>query len=124
MNKSEGPFAGIFSFRYVKGTKALLGFTQFEFTCIIELDCVMSDAAYEFYIKVWNEIERLAIPFTFHWGKILDLNSSRIRNMYGHNIVDDWLKARNKLMRDAASMQVFTNDLMVQWGLDTILMNA
>jgi hypothetical protein len=41
-NKASGPFGGVFAFRFVKQSKALLGFTKFPITCVVELDGVFS----------------------------------------------------------------------------------
>jgi hypothetical protein len=120
LNEDHGPFCGIMAFRYVKGTKATLGFTRFETTCIFELDSVFSDASYKFYNLFWQELYNQNIPFTFHWGKLLEINSTQLRKMYGDQNVDLWIKSRNELMKDSSSMRVFTNELMRQWGLDTI----
>ncbi len=38
MNEDQGPFSGIFSYRYVKKSAATLAFTKFDPTCILELD--------------------------------------------------------------------------------------
>jgi FAD/FMN-containing dehydrogenase len=121
LNRTHGPFAGVIAFRYVKGTTATLGFTRFQPTCVIELDAVFSDHTLDFCNLLWNTIEALDIPFTFHWGKVLDLNKVRIRKMYTDAIIEAWITARNKLMQEPASMNVFTNDTMVEWGLDTIV---
>jgi hypothetical protein len=115
-NKTDGPFAGIFSFRFVKGTKATLGFTRFAHTCVFELDAAFSNKTHHFYEKVWQMLEDENIPFTFHWGKVGELNPIRLANMYGDNI-DTWLDARHQLL-DADSIKVFNNPLLQQWGLD------
>ncbi|HKR03126.1 MAG TPA: FAD-binding protein [Bacteroidia bacterium] len=119
LNKSVAPFAGVIAFRYVKGTKATLGFTRFDKTCIIELDGVFSSATNNFYLQLWGSLDALNIPYTFHWGKILELNPQRIRKMYGNNI-DKWIAARNQLMNDGKAIRAFNNDLLKEWGLDTI----
>ncbi|HMG15539.1 MAG TPA: FAD-binding protein [Saprospiraceae bacterium] len=121
LNDINGPFCGVIAFRYVKGTKATLGFTKFETTCVVELDCVYSEKAEDFYKMFWDEMFANNIPFTFHWGKLFNLNKVQIRTMYGDNNVDAWIKARNELMKEEASMKLFTNDLMSKLGLDTIL---
>ena len=123
INKTSGPFAGVFAFRFVKGTQATIGFTRFSQTCIIELDSVLSDESYKFYDSVWNELFKQKIPFTFHWGKILNLDPSKVRTMYTDQKVNDWLIARKTLMQDERSMRVFTNEAMHQWGLDSVSMN-
>ncbi|HLP28183.1 MAG TPA: FAD-binding protein [Candidatus Didemnitutus sp.] len=117
MNVSE-QFSGIFSYRWVKGTQATLGFTQFDRTCIVELDGEYSKRSVDFCRDFWNELGKAGIPYTFHWGKVLELNETSIRSMYGADKVSSWLRARKTLMQDPKSMLAFTNDLMVDWGLD------
>jgi hypothetical protein len=119
INETMGPFTGLFSFRFVKQTKATLGFTRFEHTCVMELDAAFSDKTYGYYTKVWKKLEDEQIPFTFHWGKVNELSPERLSNMYGP-AVDSWIAARNKLL-DADSMRIFTNPIIQQWGLDKVI---
>lgn len=119
INKSDGPFGGIFSYRYVKKSTATLGFTKFDSTCVLELDAAYSSDTLIFYTKVWNRLEAEKIPFTFHWGKMNELNPDRIKNMYGPN-ADAWIAARNKLL-DKETMEVFSNEILLQWGLNRII---
>lgn len=116
INKTT-PFAGGLSLRFVKGTKALLGFTRFEKTCVLEMDGVDSKVSRDFYQTVWNRLEALNIPYCLHWGKInFNLNAQRVRNMYGNENVDKWIASRNQLL-DAASRKVFTNKFSQTCGL-------
>ncbi len=119
INKTVGPFTGIFAFRFVKQTKATLGFTRFDHTCVLELDAPYSNETYNFYTQVWKMLEDENIPFTCHWGKVNELFPERIARMYGP-AVDQWIAARNKLL-DADSLKVFTNSILQQWGLDKVL---
>ena len=119
LNTSIGPFPGLFSFRFVRQTKATMGFTRFPQTCVMELDAAYSDNVYNFYTQVWQQLEAAGITFTFHWGKVNELNPTRIANMYGDS-AKAWIAARNKLL-DANTLSTFTNPLMQQWGLDTVL---
>ncbi|MES2777196.1 MAG: FAD-binding protein [Bacteroidota bacterium] len=119
LNKKHGPFAGILSYRYVKKTEALLGFTKFGHTCILELDGVESSGTKKFYDIVWKELEARNIPFSFHWGKINNLNVTRVKKIYGTDR-DKWLAARNKLL-PPTSMAIFTNQLLTDMGLDKTL---
>ncbi len=118
LNDTAGPFAGIFAFRFVKGTKATLGFTHFDPTCVIELDGVFSNQTMIFYEAFWNALETKQIPHSFHWGKMLRLDNQRIRKMYGDNKVEEWLNARKEVLHDAPTRKVFTNDIMREWGLE------
>jgi hypothetical protein len=119
LNKTNGPFVGLFAYRFIKKSKATLAFTHFDYTCILELDGAFSDATKDFYSAVWQRLDDEQIPFTFHWGKMNELDVSRISRMYGEN-VDAWIAARNKLL-DANSLKVFTNPLLQQWGLDKVI---
>ncbi|MBC7889570.1 MAG: FAD-binding protein [Ferruginibacter sp.] len=119
INKTSGPFPGLFAFRFMKKSKATIAFTRFDFTCIVELDGAPSDTTLNFYTEVWLRLEEEQIPFTFHWGKMSELNVERLSRMYGQD-ADAWIAARNKLL-DAGSMKVFTNPLLQQWGLDKVI---
>lgn len=121
LNKSDGPFVGVIAYRFVKGTKATLGFTYFNPTCIIELDGVLSDETYKFYNMLWDRLDALNMPYTFHWGKVLQLNPQRVRRLYGNERVDKWIAARNRLFNDEAMMGIFDNDLLKEWGLDAVV---
>ena len=114
------PFPGGLSLRYVKGSKATLGFTKFENTCVLEMDGIDGNAARKFYTAVWNKMEELDIPYTLHWGKInFNLDADLVRNMYGEIAVNSWIDARNELM-SIPSMGVFSNDFLKTCGLDII----
>ena len=111
-------FPGIAALRYVKGTRAMLGFTRWPVTCVLELDGIESDFTYEFFQKAWERLEALSIPYTLHWGKInFNLTASRLRQMYGNAAVESWLQARYRLL-DAETRAVFTNEFMTNCGLD------
>ena len=67
LNNTDGPFVGIFAFRFVKATNAMLGFTQFDPSCVIELDGVFSNQTMVFYEAFWDALEQQQIPHSFHW---------------------------------------------------------
>lgn len=113
---NKNRFAGVFAFRYVKATKATLGFTKFSpVTCVVELDGVFSEKTLKFYHDVWETLDRAQIPFTFHWGKVCEIDQVRLEKMYGSNVIS-WIKARNRLL-DRDSLRAFTNQQIVDWGL-------
>jgi hypothetical protein len=110
------PFAGALALRYVKGTEALLGFTHFDKTCIMELDGVDSKLTRTFIQKVWDRLEELDIPFTMHWGKFnFGLTPALMEKMYGDKIVK-WKSCRNQLLTDDVK-KVFSNQFMIRCGL-------
>ncbi len=119
INKQK-PFPGGLSLRYVKGTKATLGFTKFPDTCVLEMDGVDGQDAREFFDTVWNKFEQENIAYALHWGKInFNLNATRLKQMYGNTAVQAWIDARNQLL-DRAALPVFTNAFMERCGLDKI----
>ncbi|WP_394747004.1 FAD-binding protein [Spongiimicrobium salis] len=119
VNKQH-PFPGGLSLRYVKGTKATLGFTKFADTCVLEMDGADGKVARKFYEAVWNKLEQSNIPYTLHWGKInFNLNATRVKKMYGNTAVTAWIDARNALLAPAA-LPVFTNKFIEKCGLDKI----
>jgi hypothetical protein len=115
----EHSYVGVFAFRFVRQTDATLGFTKFPFTCIAEFDSFEGTSTTRFYNAIWKALEDAGIPYTFHWGKVNNLDATRVRKMYGSK-VDEWITARNKLIpRDM--LPVFTNEFMVQTGLDKVV---
>jgi len=112
------PFPGGMALRFVKGTRAMLGFTHFEKTCVLELDGVDADLSKEFFQEVWDQMEAENISYTLHWGKYnVNLNPQRLRQMYGAAAVDKWIACRHALL-DANTRAVFSNSFMVRCGLD------
>lgn len=112
-------YVGVFACRFVKQTKATLGFTQYATTCIAEFDSFEAQSTWNFYNALWAELDASGIPYTFHWGKVNNLNEERLRRMYGQK-VDDWITARNRLL-SKEMLPVFTNSFMKGTGLDTVL---
>jgi hypothetical protein len=115
MNNTQGPFVGLFAFRFIKKSKATLAFTRFDQTCVFELDAAFSPKTLSFYTEVWKMLDREQIPYTFHWGKMNEITPERIKKMYGDDALA-WKEARIALL-DPDCLNVFTNSLMVQWGL-------
>ena len=111
-----GPFAGVLGIRYVKGTRATLGFTRFPQTCVIETDGVANEQARDFNTAVWRTMERSGIPYTLHWGKVNNLTARRVRAMYGDERVDRWRRAREELVPPAAR-PVFSSSYLRKLGL-------
>lgn len=116
VNKREGPFTGLFAFRFVKQSKALMAFTRFAPTCVLELDGVQSPRTYSFYEAVWNALEAAGIPYTFHWGKMNSLNPARVERMYGDSL-RKFLAARARLLSGPA-IAAMSNDALRSWGID------
>jgi hypothetical protein len=123
VNKTSGPFSGLFAFRFVKCSKALMAFTRFApVTCVLELDGVQCAQTNTFYEAVWKALETAGIPFTFHWGKMNSLNPTRLQKMYGPNL-QRFNAARAKIL-SSATLTAFSNDALKNWGIDKTSANG
>lgn len=108
----------ILSHRFVKGTDALLGFTRFDTTAIMELDALNTPETRAFYNRVWSDLDAAGIPFTLHWGKYNSfLTPERVRNRYGDAAVDQWIASRETLLENAAVRRIFNNSFTTSVGL-------
>lgn len=117
----KSPFAGAVALRFVKGTKAILGFTKFENTCVLELDGIDANVNHRFAQNVAGELEKKDIQFTMHWGKINKLmNRQRLSKAYGEAAINKWLRCRAELL-DPDVQEVFNNEFMERLGLDIAL---
>ncbi len=114
LNGADQPFAGVVSLRYVKGTRATLGFTRFPATCVLEADGPQSDNTASFHQRIWTAFRDRAIPHTFHWGKMLPPGAPAL-SAYGDAAVR-WKAAREALL-DASTREVFSNEYMHEHGL-------
>jgi hypothetical protein len=114
------PFPGGLALRYVKGTKAKLGFTKFPITCVLEMDGVDGESAKVFFTAVWAKLEELNIAYTLHWGKInFILNKERVLTMYGKEAMDTWISSRNMLL-SAPALEIFDSEFIAKCGLNKI----
>lgn len=110
----------ILSHRFVKGTRALLGFTRFDTTAVMELDALNTPETRAFYNQVWNDLDAAGIPFTLHWGKYNSfLTPERVRSRYGDAAVDQWIASRATLLENATVRQIFNNGFTASVGLAT-----
>lgn len=113
----EIPFAGVIAMRFVKGTKATLGPSMFENTCVLEMDGADAKINHDFVEELAKQLENKNIKFGVHWGKINTmLNKDRVKWMYGEK-VDTWRRHRKQLLTDEVR-DVFNNEFLKQCGLD------
>lgn len=108
-------YLGVISYRWVKQTGALLGFTKFPVTATIEFNASANNRTLAFYQRIWNELEIRNIPYTLHWGQMNDFSPQKIRKMYG-TAADKWKMCREKLMSPAARA-VFSSKFLQSTGL-------
>ena len=117
LNKQQ-PFIGIMAFRFVKGTKATLGFCKFEHSCVLELDGGEAKLNHQFTAAFARQLENENIKYTVHGGKINSfLNKERVRNIYGDAAIERWLSCRRSLLSDKV-WEVFNNQFLELCGLD------
>ena len=110
------PFGGVVAVRYVKRSRALLAFTQYEPTCTIEIQAVDGARSREAYERIWAKLEDESIPFSFHWGQVLPYKPAHYRYIYGAKL-DRWLAAKSRLLTPAGR-KLFSNDLVRGVGLE------
>ena len=100
----------ILSHRFVKGTEALLGFTRFAPTAVLEIDAINTANTRKYLQKVWADLDAGGIPFTLHWGKFNSyLTPARVRRMYGADAVDQWIASRKALLESEDVAAAFAN---------------
>lgn len=116
VNKHHGPFTGLFAFRFVKKSRALMAFTRFDPTCILELDGVQSPDTDAFYKAMWATMDASGIPYTFHWGKMHDMTPERLQKAYGANL-QRFTAARARIM-DSSTIAALSNPALRHWGID------
>ena len=114
----QEPLPGLIALRYVKKSRATLAFTNKNITCTIELPTVLSGQTGIFYKALWARLEANTISFTFHWGQCSQLNETKVRQKWGDEAVDSWLKARNYFLPTNNSRTMFSNDFIEQCGLN------
>ena len=103
--------------RYAQKSPAILGFTRYDPTCIIDIDGIDSMATQKLIKLVAQRFETAGMPFTMHWGKTNHLTKSRVRAAYGGN-VDRWNAARRILLPDQSERDAFSNDFIDAVGLN------
>ena len=109
----------LITMRYVKRTQALLGFTKFDTTCVLEIDGLNTDEMHDYANSVWGKLEQVGIPFTMHWGKVNNfLTADRLKTMYGADL-DNWIAAREELLDAPEVRDVFANEFVKSHGLAT-----
>jgi len=122
LTRDEGPIPGIFALRFVKQTKATLGFTKFPITCMIEIDGVLWKktrkiiSLEEYSRRMIEVLKENDIPFTIHWGKSSDWKFPGLANHMYHDKIDTWVKQRERLL--SPEMQfLFSNKFLTTIGL-------
>lgn len=106
-----------FACRYAQKSPALLGFTRFDPTCIIDVDGVDTKAIRAVMEGLRARFDAEGIPYAQHWGKLHGFTRARVRSSYG-SMVDDWTRVRHDLMPDKAERDTFSTALLDSIGLN------
>ena len=97
--------------RYVKSTRATLGFTSFDDrTAIVEIDGPDSERVRDMHRQAWNALRSNEIPHRFHWGKQHDLTADTFRIAYGDARIKSWVASRQELLENGELRDAFLND--------------
>ncbi|MFD1614003.1 FAD-binding protein [Gelatiniphilus marinus] len=123
LTNNEGPIPGIFAMRFVKQTKATLGFTKFPVTCMLEIDGVLWKktrkimSLTELSRRIIEVLKQNNIPFTIHWGKNSDWAFPNLVNhMFDAEAIKEWKSCRTALLSDDM-LKLFSNDFLETVGL-------
>ena len=119
---AQKAFAGAVAVRFVKGTRATLGFTKFENTSVVEMDGLDSGDNHAVFNNVINRLEAQGIPYSIHWGKLNGLlDEDRVLAIYGEDSIRTWKQSRAQLLSPEVR-DVFVNEFMQKCGLDKVLL--
>jgi len=123
LTNEEGPIPGIFAMRFVKQTKATLGFTKFPVTCMLEIDGVLWKktrkimSLNQYATRMIEVLKENNIPFTIHWGKSSNWKyPDLVNHMYGTGAVNTW-KAYRRALLSADMALLFSNTFLENTGL-------
>ncbi len=122
--KNEGPIPGIYAMRFIKKSDALLSFSKFPFTCMIEIDGIQWKGSNKLislddFAKRMIEVLKAAnIPFTIHWGKNAAWNFPNLVNHMFPINANKWKDLRNALLSEEMT-ELFSNDFLKTVGLSS-----
>jgi hypothetical protein len=107
----------VFTCRYAQMSPAMLGFTRYNPTCVIDIDGIDTPASIKLIKLAADRLEAAGMPFTQHWGKMNSLTKSRVRAAYGGD-VDRWNATRALLLPGAAERNAFSSPFLDGLGLN------
>lgn len=90
---AAGPAPVAFAVRYATASPALIGFTRFARTAIIDVDGVDMPATRAVMARVVQDVRAAGISHAEHWGKLNQMTAASLRTAYGPAL-DDWLAVR------------------------------
>ena len=107
---------GAYACRFAQASPALLGFTRYDPTCIIDVDGLASPALIALMERIRENFDAAGMPYAQHWGKRHGLTAARVQRSHGDRLAD-WQDARETLLSDPAERRVFSSPLLDRIGL-------
>lgn len=115
INKESGPYPIAIPIRFLAGSSATLGYTQYSPTAVVELDGILSSSARKIHSRLASELRAAEISHNYHWGKLHILDEEGLQASYGDRI-DCWKDARKRLL-DKDSRKIFSSNYFSCLGL-------
>ena len=111
----------VFTLRFVRGGEGLLAFTRWPDTVVIDMDGIHTQASRIAGDRVFDALRASGIPFSFHWGKIGEIDPAKVEGDYGPSAdpaspLARWKAARAALL-DPALHGGFGGAALREWGL-------
>ena len=115
----DGPVPGAFAMRFVKGSDALMAFTKYPVTCVLEMDGIQWDeevnkkmiSLNEFLKAMMQKLIDAGIEFTMHWAKNAYWKYPNLaERMFGDRI-ETWKELRYELLSPQMA-DIFSNQFM------------
>jgi len=122
--RNEGPIPGIYAMRFIKKSEALLAFSKFPVTCMIEIDGIQwkesnTIISLDAFAKRMIEVLKAEnIPFTIHWGKNAAWDFPGLADYMFPVNAKKWQELRNALLSEEMT-RVFSNNFLKTIGLST-----
>jgi FAD binding domain len=107
----------VFTCRYAQKSPAIMGFTRYDATCVMDIDGIDTAATHKLIKLVCDRFDAEGLPYAMHWGKTNHLTKSRVRNAFGGG-VDRWNLARHAILSDPAERNVFSSTYLDAIGLN------
>lgn len=129
LTKDEGPVPGIFAMRFIKKSDALLAFSQFPVTCMIEIDGIQWEgnkkliSLEKYATRMIEVLQANNIPFTIHWGKVADWGFPNLATHMFPNNAPKWMEYRSALLSKRMA-KLFSNKFLETAGLSGFDENA
>ena len=113
--KAIGKAPVVFAVRYATASPALIGFTRFARTAIVDIDGIDMPRTRAVMARAVADLRTAGIPHAEHWGKLNQMTAASVRDAYGNNL-EQWLKIRRDLL-DRDGEYIFGSPWLDRIGL-------